>query len=134
MPYIAAATAAYSVYSGMTGKKKAKKAGKAAARLIMKETQENVRRMRQQNAQTRGLTQATVGASGIQMSGSTAAYARGMDTEMERQLAWTQEAGRLQAKAAKKGAAAAGKQAMSQGIMGAAQAGLSWWGGTGTTK
>jgi len=115
------AGAASSIIGGINASKKAKAAGKANARLIMAETQEQLRRTERQFDQVYGQTRAMIGASGVTFSGTPTKYLQDMKTEQGLQLDWLAKSGRMRAKAAKKQGSYIGSSAMSQGIIGGLQ-------------
>ena len=133
------ALAAYQTFSALRSKKKAKRAGKKAARLIMEETQETLRRLKLDQKNTLGTLTARAGASGVRMGGSTAAYRDRMTMEMQQELDWTLRAGQTRARQAKKQGGYVGQAAGNQGVSSAlsilgsvAETGYNanWWGGT----
>ena len=122
MQFVAAGAAvvgaASSIIGGNKAKKKAKEAGKANAALIQAETAEQIRRTRLQFNQQLGLTRAMIGASGVTRTGTAQRYLNFMNQEQQKQLAWTQKAGDMRAKAARKQGSYVGGQAFNQGMAG----------------
>ena len=126
-PYIMGAQVAMSAYGSYSASKKAKEAGKQAAKLIKAETKESLRRARNQFIETRGKAVSSIGASGVQMSGSPANYVGQMQTEFKKQQAWTRKSGQMRASAAKKGGADMASSIQQQGLLSAINTGLSWY-------
>jgi len=110
---------ATSLLGGMKSKSSAKKAGKAQADLILKTHQENRRRKEYAQDQSLGLAAATSGASGLMQTGSTKVYQDQLASEYQRELQWMDEAAKLAARAAKRGASQAGDMYMQQGFQSA---------------
>jgi len=97
-----------SLIGGSKAKKAAKKAAKEQAQLTgqMRDTQ--IRQARRKARHQLGTATAAVGASNIQMSGSSLAYTESLDYENMREIASMVEAKRQEQKAIKAGAAGAG--------------------------
>lgn len=109
--------------------KAAEKAARKQADQIRKTTDEAARRMERGQERTLGETKAGVYASGVEMSGSSEAYVRDMQSEQARELAWLKDAGASRAKAVEKGASV-GRQAGRWQNLGQVGRGIS--GGVGT--
>lgn len=123
MEFVAAGAAAVGAVSSIIGGNKAKdaarEAGRANATLIQSETAEQLRRTRLQFEQQLGTTRAFIGASGVRMDvGTPKRYLNYMRQEQNRQLDWTQKAGDMRARAARKQGSYVGSQAFNQGLAG----------------
>jgi hypothetical protein len=105
---IAAASIGSSLIGGNSQKKAAQKAAKQQAKLTYFQRQEEMRRQRRQDEYQKGTGVAAVGASNIQMTGSSQRYLKGMDMEAARQMAHARQAAELEKKAIKAGAQGAG--------------------------
>lgn len=112
----AGANAIASIAGGLSGSSKAKAAGRASARTIMETYQETARRKSLRDQQRLGLTRASVYASNVQMTGTSAEYLSQMQDEMRKENAWMERAARLNARAARKGGQAAADVALYSGI------------------
>lgn len=112
-------SAVSSIYGGREGAKAAEKAGKEAAALIRQETAESVRRAQAQNRQTEGATVATIGGSGVKMSGSTQNYYNAMVSENQSQVDWLQYSGDKRAEQAIKQGGYVSDQSKFSGFQGA---------------
>jgi len=119
MAVVAAAKGINSLVQGNKQAKAAKKAGRESAAIIREQTAEAVRRAERQQKYVMGETTAGIAASGIHMSGSAKSYRDSMYEEMERNIAWTQRAGDMQAQQALKQGGYAASAAKAQGISGA---------------
>ena len=86
------------------GNRKAHKAAQDQAGNVRKTTDEAARRMELGQKRTLGHAEAGVYASGIQMSGSSEAYVKDMQSEQAKELQWLKDAGEDRAKAIEKGA------------------------------
>lgn len=117
---IAAVSAVTSIAGGISGKKAAEKAGERQANIIEQTAAEN-RRRRELDLQNQlgGIT-AAIGASNIQMSGSSKKYKNVFESSYRSEMAWDKQKARLEARAARKGGASAGQAAMFTGISSAA--------------
>ena len=76
------------------------------------ETRENLRRMRLQAAQQVGQATAAVGASNLQMTGSSRRYVDEVRAQWNADQAWTAESGRIQARMQRRGGSAAASGVM----------------------
>ena len=88
------------------GNRKAQSAAKDQAGMVRDTTAEAARRMELGQKRTLGHAEAGVYASGIQMSGSSEAYVKDMQSEQAKELQWLKDAGESRAKAIEKGASA----------------------------
>ena len=111
-----------SIIGGNKAKQAAKDAGRANARLIREETSEQLRRTRREFAMMRGETAAMIGASGVKFRGTPAAYLMDMRQEQDRQLAFTERAGKKRARAARRQGSYIGQSAQMQGYTSGFQA------------
>ena len=100
--------------AGDEANKRAKRAGAANYSLIMAEMVEETRRAKAMNKDARFRFKSTIGASGVKNTGSAFKSYTELVDEQDRQLAWTQRAGRSRANAAKEQGSYIGGQAMSQ--------------------
>lgn len=123
-----------SIAGGISGRSAAKDAGRATARTIMETYSETQRRKDIRDQQKLGMTRASIAASGIQRSGTSAEYLSQMQDEIKNENAWLERAARMNARAARKGGQAQGDVAMysglTQGIQYAGQAavaGYEWY-------
>lgn len=116
---IAGAGIASSLIGGKKAKKAAKKAGAEQAKLIMQTSKENIRRRKFMQDQSLGLASAASGASGLMQTGSTKAYQDQLADEYKKELQWMDQAAKLAARAAKRGASQAGDLYMQQGFQSA---------------
>jgi hypothetical protein len=105
---LAIASIGSSILGGQSAKKAAKKAARSQAKLTYFQRQEEMRRQRRQDEYQKGAGVAAVGASNIQMTGSSQRYLKGMDMEAARQMAHARQAAELEKKAIKAGAQGAG--------------------------
>lgn len=112
-------SAVASIYGGVEGAKAAEQAGKEASTLIRQETAESVRRSKAQNRQVEGATVATVGGSGVKMSGSTQNYYNAMVLENQSQTDWLQYSGDKRAEQAIKQGGYVADQSNFSGFQGA---------------
>lgn len=138
---IAGAGAVQSLATGMAAKDDAEDAGKAAAYFTMEDYKETQRRKDKTDAVTLGLTDASIGASNIQVSGSTADYRQDMVDEMAREDAWLKKSAELRAYAQMKGAEVQGQAIQNSAVGGAIRytgqavaAGYDWAAGNKTAK
>ena len=105
---ISAVSVGSSLIGGASAKKKAEAAAKAQAKLTFAQRQEEIRMKKRSAAHDKGLGVATVAASNLQMSGSSARFVNAMDTENMREIAFAKNAAALEKRAIEKGAAGAG--------------------------
>lgn len=113
---IAVAGAASSVMGGLSGKAAAEDAGKMQAKIIRQTAAENARRRELELQQKLGQITAGVGASNLQMSGSSSRYRDAFESNYRREMAWDKMKARMDARAARKGAGAAGDAALYSGL------------------
>lgn len=116
---IAGVGLASSLLGGRSAKSKAKKAGFAQADLIMKTNKENRRRRQFMQKQELGLASAASAASGLMQIGSTKQYQDQLAAEYKKELQWMDQAAKLAARAARRGASQAGDLYMQQGFQSA---------------
>lgn len=116
---IAGAGIASSLLGSSRAKAAARKAGRAQADLILKTHQENRRRRQFMQKQELGLASAASGASGLMQIGSTKQYQDQLASEYKKELQWMDQAAKLAARAAKRGASQAGDLYMQQGFQSA---------------
>jgi len=99
---------ASSIMGGRAANKAAEEAAKDQAALTFRQRQEEIRLQKSSNQQQKGLTIAKIGASNILKTGSAARFLNSMNTENMRQVAFAQDAARLEKSAIEKGARGAG--------------------------
>lgn len=134
------------IIGGIQKKKAAKKGGKEAERLAFREaeligmeTEEELRRMEFQQEQTLGETRASIGASGIQFSGSAKSFLTSMEEQFGLERDWLRASGANRADLARQGGSSARRameaqgqtaliQGVGSGLTQGAQMGYSWWG------
>lgn len=134
------------VVGGISKRRSAKKGGKEAeklarreAELIGMETEEELRRMEFQQEQILGETRASIGASGLQLSGSSKSFLDSMEEQFGLERDWLQASGAGRADFAREGGASARRtmetqgqtaliQGVGSGLTQGAQMGYSWWG------
>lgn len=114
-----AASAGFNAITGRRARSKARKAGKLQGALIWQTFLENRRRKTLQDEQRIGAANLAVAASNIQRTGTSALYITEMQAEIDRENAWLEKEARMAVLAARKGAQATGKQAMTQAYAGA---------------
>jgi len=105
---VAAVGVASSIFGGVSANKKAKAAAKEQANLTFMKRMEEIRQKKTAADRQQGQAVATVGASNLQMSGSTKRYVDALDMESMREISFAQDAARREKKAIKKGAQGAG--------------------------
>ena len=102
---IAAAGAVMGAVGGRRSSKAAKAAAYEQAAMFEMQMAETLRRTERQQAEQKGLTVAGAHASGVDAtSGSTGRYVKEFAAEQDRNLAWMEKAGKMQAKAIRGGA------------------------------
>lgn len=111
-----------SIIGGNKAKRAAKEAGKANARLIRAETNEQLRRTRREFDMMRGQTRALIGASGVRFEGTPMRYLEDMKQEQDKQLTYTEIAGKKRARAARMQGSYIGQSAQMQGLTAGFQA------------
>lgn len=128
---LAVAGAVSSIAGGMGAKDAAEEAGEKQAEAILRQAKENKRRQLLDLAQNKGRIDAVVYGSNLQMTGSSERYKKFYDNEYRKGMQWDESKARMDARAARKGAAAVGDSAMYQGIgsaLGYAGQAASVWG------
>lgn len=114
---LTAVSAGASIYGGITASSKAKKAGKRNAKMIRRETAEQVRRLEYQNRQTLGQTVANIGASGVRFAGTPRSYLNEMQKQQQLQVDWLEKSGRMRARIAEKTGQQVGDSALLSGAV-----------------
>jgi hypothetical protein len=112
---IAAVGAVTSIAGGISGKKAAEEAGKKQAKIIRQTGAENQRRMELNLDEQVGGIRAAIGASNLQLSGSSAKYKNVFESNLRSEMAWDKQKTRLEARMAEKTGQLAGSSAMYAG-------------------
>jgi len=136
MVWGAIAAAGISVASGLIGgasaDKRAASAAKQQAKLTGARRDEEIRQTRTARAAEAGGIRAAIGASNLQLSGSSARYLRAAESEGRREIAWLERANQLEQRAIRKGAQGAGDAlrigGISKGLSSAVSAAIDAWG------
>jgi len=118
MAGISIASSVAGMAGGLSANKNAREATRQQARNTYAQRMEEIRRQRVENEYTQGYNVAAIGASGIQMSGSSARHLAGMQQEMSRDISWRRMSASQERRAIRAGApgGAANLATVAQGV------------------
>jgi hypothetical protein len=110
-----------SIMGGKSAQDAAEKAGEEQAKIILATAEENQRRRGLDLQNKLGGITAAVGASNLQMGGSSERYKNVYESNIRAEMGWDRQKARMDAEAAKNTGQAQGQAAMYQGYQGALQ-------------
>lgn len=116
LPYIATALAGVGVVKQIEAGNKADKLADANAKLEERQTAEEARRLKSEQAKVEATTKARAAAGGVEVGGSQSMFLQDMKAEHSKELAWLKTSGASRAAATRQG----GSNARSQAFAGAA--------------
>jgi len=109
------------VFGGLSARKKSRKAGRRAAKYILAENAEKIRRDKISNEQSYGRAYAGRAASGFQITGSIQDRLEFMKDQQEKEIDWSIKSAKMRARQAKKDGASVGESALLSSIGSSAQ-------------
>jgi hypothetical protein len=112
------------ILGGRSARKSAKKAAREQAMLVGQQRNEEIRQARRQASFEGGAARALIGASNVQFSGSMERYARELDIENMREIAFMERAKKQEQRAIKAGASGAGDAMLYRGVSDAISYGI----------